>query len=696
MSREFTYNLAGKELVIETGLMAEQANGACLVKMGDTVILVTATASDEPREGIDFFPLTCDFEEKLYAVGKIPGGFIKREGRPSEKGVLAARLIDRPLRPLFPESYRNDVQIIVTPLSVDLDDPIEVLSMIGSSVALSISNIPFQGPTAAVNVGLIDGEFKINLGLAERDNSSLDLTVAGTEEAIMMVEASSNILPEETILEAILRGHEEITEICRFIDSIVEEIGQEKSEVIEPVKNEELIKAVSDFVKEEVVAAARQTDRKDRGDALKSILEKSLEKFGEDYPDEDKAIKGVIDDIEKDEIRRRITKDSIRPDGRTPKEIRDISCQVGLLPRAHGSGLFTRGQTQVLSVTTLGAPSEVQHLDGFTEEEKRFMHHYNFPPYSVGETRPLRSPGRREIGHGALAEKALTPVLPSEDEFPYTIRVVSEVLSSNGSSSQGAVCGTTLSLMDAGVPIKDMVAGIAMGLVEDTESESISILSDIQGLEDFLGDMDLKVAGTEDGITVIQMDIKVDGISKELLSEALESARQGRLHILEEMRKSMTEPREKLSDFAPRIFSIQVKPDKIRDIIGPGGKIINEIIDETGVKIDTHDDGRVVVTAENGPSGEKAIEMIEDIVKEVEVGESYMSTVKKIMNFGAFVEVLPGKEGLVHISEIAHERIDKVEDVLSEGDKVMVKVIEIDGRDRINLSRKALLPRNKD
>ncbi|MDO5755377.1 MAG: polyribonucleotide nucleotidyltransferase [Tissierellia bacterium] len=691
MIKKYEYQLKNESLEITIGKVAEQANGACLVRWGDTVVLVTATASKEPREGIDFFPLTCDFEEKQYAAGKIPGGFIKREGRPTEKATLTARLIDRPLRPLFPEGYHNDVQVIATVLSVDEDHTPDVLAMIGSSVALTISDIPFQGPTAAVGVGYIDGEYVLNLNKEERDKSQLELTVAGTKEAIMMVEAGADKLTEEVMLGAILFAHEEIQKICDFIESIREDCGKEKSLFTKPSIDEELITKVDEFAAERLLEAIRNEDKVKREDEVYHLREETLEHFNEEYEDRKKEINARLDELEKDEVRRLIVEDHIRPDNRHFDEIRELHSEVGILPRTHGSGLFTRGQTQVLSVATLGSPSDVQILDGIIEEEdKQYMHHYNFPPYSVGDTRPLRSPGRREIGHGALAERALIPVLPSEDEFPYTIRVVSEVLSSNGSSSQASVCGSSLSLMDAGVPILEPVAGIAMGLIK--EGDKVVVLTDIQGLEDHLGDMDFKVAGTKNGITALQMDIKIKGISKEILEEALAKAKNARLKILENMTKAIAEPNE-LSKLAPRILKIKIHPEKVREVIGPGGKVINGIIDETGVKIDTEDDGSITVTGENSEMAEKAIAMIERIVKDPEPGETYLGTVKKIMNFGAFVEILPGKEGLLHISNIAHEHTKRVEDVLHEGDEVLVKVTEIDNQDRINLSRKALLPK---
>jgi polyribonucleotide nucleotidyltransferase len=689
MERKFQLDLAGRELTITTGKVAEQANGACIVQYGDTVILVTASASKEPREGIDFFPLSVDYEEKLYSVGKIPGGFIKREGRASEKAILTARLIDRPIRPLFPNGFRNDVQVIATVLSVDQDNSPEIASMIGSSIALSISDIPFSGPIGAVNVGLIDGKFIVNPNSEERETSQLDLTVAGTKDAIMMVEAGANVVAEETILEAIFFAHDEIKRICDFIEGITKEVGKDKLEFEVFVPDKELEEKIIEYGTESLIEAINTVEKQEREEKIDEVSNKIFEHFIEEYPDNEADIKEVIDSIIKKEVRRLIL-EGIRPDNRKPDEIRPISCEVGILPRTHGSGLFTRGQTQVLTVTTLGASSDVQILDGLGEEEsKRYMHHYNFPPYSVGETRPIRGPGRREIGHGALAERALEPVIPSVDEFPYTIRLVSEVLSSNGSSSQASVCGSTLSLLDAGVPIKASVAGIAMGLIK--EEEKTVILADIQGMEDHLGDMDFKVAGTREGITAIQMDIKIAGIDREILKEALKKAREGRLFILSKMEEAIASPRPELSKYAPKIFTMNIDPDKIREVIGPGGKVINKIIDETGVKIDIDDDGRIDIAAENAESGNKAIKMIEDIVRDVEVGEVYMGKVVKITSFGAFLEVLNGKEGLLHISNISKERVKRVEDVLKVGDEVMVKVTDIDKQGRINLNRKVLL-----
>ena len=696
MVREFIYDLSGRELKVTIGKVAEQANGSCLVQCGETVVLVNACASKEPREGVDFFPLSCDFEEKLYSVGKIPGGFIKREGRPSEKSILTSRLIDRPLRPLFPEGYRNDVQVIATALSVEQDNQPDILAMIGSSIALTISDIPFNGPTGSVNVGYVDGEYIINPTIAQREKSRLNITVSGTKDAIMMVEAGADILSEEEVLNAILFAHEEIKSICNFIETIREEIGKEKSEVIIKQRDEDLFNAIIEFGKEQIISALRTPNKMEREENLDNITKEIFEKFLPDYEDKKGEINSAIESVIVDEVRRLIIEDGIRPDDRELDEVRKISCERGLLPRTHGSGLFTRGQTQVLTLTTLGAPGEVQVLDGvIDEDDKRYMHQYNFPPFSVGDVRPLRSPGRREIGHGALAERALVPVLPSEEEFPYTMRLVSEVLSSNGSSSQASICGSTLSLLDAGVPIKDSVAGIAMGLIKDEKTNKIAILTDIQGLEDHFGDMDFKVAGTKNGITALQMDIKIDGISREILATALEKAKRARLHILSIMNDCISTPSEEMSKYAPKIFTMQILPEKIREVIGPGGKVINKIIDETGVKIDTFDDGRIAITADSRENGERAKEMINEIVKEIEVGEIYSGVITTITNFGAFVELIKGKEGLLHISNMTHERLNKVEDLFKVGDVVEVKVIEIDNQGKIKLSRKALLEKPK-
>lgn len=693
MSKIYETLVGNKTMTVEIGKVAELANGSCLVRSGDTIVLVTATNSEKPREGIDFFPLSVDFEERLYSVGKIPGGFIKREGRPSEKSILTSRLIDRPIRPLFPKGYRNDVQVVATVMSVDQDYNPDTLAMIGSSIALSISSIPFNGPTGSVAVGLVDGEFVINPGSEQRGKSAMYLVVSGTKDAIMMVEAGANEIDEATMLRAILFAHEEIKKIVAFIEEIVREIGKPKDEVKLFVPDEEIADAVVLFAKEKMKEAILTEDKMQRIENMDAVKAQTIEHFSEIYPEHMKDVEEVIYKLTKEGVRELITKDKIRPDNRRMDEIRPIWTQVAVLPRTHGSAIFTRGQTQVMSVTTLGALGDVQVLDGLgEEEEKRYMHHYNFPAFSVGEARPSRGPGRREIGHGALAERALEPMIPGKEEFPYAIRVVSEVLSSNGSTSQASVCGSTMSLLDAGVPLKDMVAGIAMGLIKD--GDDVSILSDIQGMEDFLGDMDFKVAGTEKGITAIQMDIKIAGIDEEILTRALEQARVGRLHILGEMKKTISTHRPELSQYAPMIITMNIDPDKIRDVIGPGGKVINKIIDETGVKIDIENDGSVFIAAVDRNMGKKAKEIIETIVKVPEPGEIYKGKVTKLMAFGAFIEILPGKEGLLHVSQIDVKRVEKVEDVLAVGDEVEVLLTEIDSQGRLNLSRKALLKKN--
>ena len=690
MSKIYETSIGGKNLSVEIGKVAELANGACILRSGDTVVLVIATNSEKPRDGIDFFPLSVDYEEKLYAAGKIPGGFIKREGRPSERSILTSRLIDRPIRPLFPKGYRNDVQVVATVLSMDQNANPDTMAMIGSSIALSISSIPFNGPTGSVSVGLIDGEFIINPDLDQRAKSQMYLVVSGTKEAIMMVEAGSNEISEDTMLKAILFAHEEIKKIVGFIEEIVNDIGKPKDEVVLFVPQEEILSTVSEYGKQKMKDAILTKDKQERLENMDKVKQDILEHFVDIYPENMKDVSEIIYKLTKDGVRELILKDKIRPDNRMHEEIRPIWSEASVLPRTHGSAIFTRGQTQVMSITTLGALGDVQILDGLSEEEeKRYMHHYNFPAYSVGEARPSRGPGRREIGHGALAERALEPMLPSKEDFPYAIRVVSEVLSSNGSTSQASVCGSTLSLLDAGVPLKDMVAGIAMGLIK--EGDDVAILSDIQGMEDFLGDMDFKVAGTEKGITAIQMDIKIAGIDEEILTRALEQARVGRLHILNEMKKTLSAPREEISEYAPMIITMKIDPDKIRDVIGPGGKVINKIIEETGVKIDIENDGNVFIAAVARDMGKKARAMIENIVKVPEVGQKYMGKVTKLMAFGAFMEILPGKEGLLHVSQIDVKRVNKVEDVLSVGDEFEVLLTEIDAQGRMNLSRKALL-----
>ncbi|MGL5756006.1 MAG: polyribonucleotide nucleotidyltransferase [Paraclostridium sp.] len=688
----FKMNFAGRELSVEIGKIAELASGSAILQYGETMVMVNTSKSSKPRDGIDFFPLSVDYEEKLYSVGKIPGGFLKREGKPSEKAVLTSRLIDRPIRPLFPKGFRNDVQVVATVLSVDQDCTPDIVAMIGSSIALSISDIPFNGPTGSVCVGLVDGAFVANPTAEQREQSSLHLVVSGTKEAIMMVEAGAEEIPDELMLEAILFAHEEIKKVVEFIDTIVAEVGKEKIEVNLYQIDEDVEKSVREFATDKMKEAVKTIEKLERMEKMDAVKAETFEHFDEIVEEFGQDIEETLHAIIKEQVRKLIVHENIRPDNRKPDEIRPIWCDNGFIPRAHGSGLFTRGQTQVMSIATLGALGDVQILDGLDEEEsKRYMHHYNFPAYSVGEARPSRGPGRREIGHGALAERALLPVIPSKEDFPYAIRVVSEVLSSNGSTSQGSVCGSTLSLLDAGVPLKDMVAGIAMGLIK--HDDKVAVLSDIQGMEDHLGDMDFKVAGTEHGITAIQMDIKIAGIDKEVLSTALKQAKVGRIHILNEMRKTIDAPKPELSKYAPKIVIMNINPDKIRDVIGPGGKIITKIIDETGVKIDIEQTGEVFISGIDAEMIAKAQELIHNIVVEAEVGQTYTGKVTRIMNFGAFVEILPGKEGLLHISHIAHERVNKVEDVLNVGDEVTVKVSEIDEKGRVNLSRKALLPK---
>lgn len=693
--RTFKTAVGGRLLQMEIGKVCELANGQVMVRYGDTVVNVTACASKEPRPDIDFFPLSCDYEEKMYAAGKIPGGFIKREGRPSERAVLNSRLMDRPLRPLFPKGFFNDVQVVATVMSVDPDCSPEIVAMIGSSVALAISDIPWEGPTASVLIGMVDGEFVVNPTLAQRQASTLHLVVSGTKEAIMMVEAGAQEVPEDVVLDAIMFAHEEIKKIIVFIDEIIAEIGKPKMAVNLYKVPEEIDQAVREYAEGKMRTAIQTYDKMERLENMDAVEVETKEYFAETYPENEKDIANVLYNITKEQVRSLILDDEIRPDNRKHTEIRPIWCETGILPRTHGTGLFTRGQTQVLSVVTLGALGEAQTIDGITEEEeKRYMHHYNFPPYSVGEAGRMKSPGRREIGHGALAERAIVPVIPTEEEFPYAIRVVSEVLSSNGSTSMGSTCGSCLALMDAGVPIKKPVAGIAMGLIERVEedgSSKMAILSDIQGMEDFLGDMDFKVAGTADGVTAIQMDIKVHGLSREVLEKALAQAKEGRMFIMNKMLEVIPAPKPELSPYAPRIISMQIDPDKIRTVIGPGGKTINRIIADTGVKIDIDDTGLIYIAAPDMESANAGMREIELLTKDVEVGEVYEGKVVRIMNFGAFIEILPGKEGLLHISKMAKERVEKVEDVMNIGDIVKVKVTEIDSQDRINLSRKELL-----
>ncbi len=694
MTNTWKTDFAGAEIEFESGKVAKQANGAVTVKYGESMVLVTATMS-EPREGISYFPLMVNYEERVYSIGKIPGSVNRREGRPRDFATLTARLIDRPLRPLFPDGMRHDVQVITTVLSVDKDHEPDIIAMNGASAALTLSDIPFNGPIGGVKVGLVDDELVINPKEEDRKNSKLDLTVAGTEDAVLMVEAGADEVDEEIILDAIDLAHEEIKKIVQVQKEMREEAGQEKQEV--PLVNdvdEKIEKLIGDFATNrlrEAINTVKKQERSEQIDELKEDAKEYLSGKLDDYEEFEneynKMVDTAFDDLTKELVREMILKDEKRPDGRSYDEIRPIWCEVDTLPRAHGSAIFTRGETQALSVVTLGASSDEKTIFGLGEDEtKRYMHHYNFPPYSVGETNPLRSPGRREIGHGHLGERALKPMIPSKEEFPYTIRVVSEVLESNGSSSQASICGSTLSLMDAGVKIKQPVSGIAMGLIK--EGDDYAVLSDIQGMEDHFGDMDFKVAGTPNGITALQMDIKVGGLSKDILRDALNKARKGRLFILDKMMEVIDEPRENLSEHAPLIMTMQIDPEKIRHVIGPGGKMINKIIDETDARIDIEDDGTIFILAEGQENGKKAKKMIDDLTREVEVGEVYEGKVVKIMNFGAFVEILPGKEGLVHISKIADRHIDEVTDVLSEGDEIRVKVIKIDNKDRINLSMK--------
>ena len=701
--RTFRYPLGGRLLQLEIGKVCEQANGQVWVQYGDTVVSVTVCASKEPREGMDFFPLSCDFEEKMYSVGKIPGGFIKREGRPSEHAILTSRLIDRPLRPLFPKGFYNDVVVVATCMSVDHDCSPEIAAMIGSSVAIATSDIPWDGPTAAVKVGRVDGQFVINPTLEQREKSDIDMTVAGTKEAIMMVEAGAKEVPEMVMLDAILFAHEEIKRLVEFIDQIVAEVGRPKMEVNLYKPSEEIDQAVREYATEKMKEAIHTYDKLERLDNMDKVEVETKEHFLEIFPEGAKDVDAVLYNITKESVRNMILDDGVRPDSRACNEIRPIFCETGLLPRVHGTGLFKRGQTQVLSSCTLAPASESQTIDGITEQtEKRYIHHYNFPGYCTGEAKSPRSPGRREIGHGALAERALLPVIPSVEEFPYAIRVVSDVLSSNGSSSMASTCGSCLALMDAGVPIKKPVAGIAMGLIErvkeDGESE-FAILSDIQGMEDFLGDMDFKVTGTEDGVTAIQMDIKIHGLSRDILEKALKQAKEGRMFIMEKMLEEIPAPREEMSKWAPRAISLKINPDKIRIVIGKGGETINGMVEKYGVKIDINDDGLVSIYGTDAAMTEACKKEIEILTKDVEVGEIYEGTVTRILNtakgsVGAFIEILPGKEGLLHISKMAKHRVEKVEDVMNVGDRVTVKVVEIDSQDRINLSRKELLDDN--
>ena len=693
MNQKFTTTIAGREFTVETGELAQLASGSALIRYGDTVVLATATASAKPREGIDFFPLSVDYEEKMYSVGKIPGGFLKREGKPSEKAVLTSRVIDRPIRPLFPKDYRNDVGIVTTVMSVDIDNSPEVCAMNGASIAISISEMPFAGPVGAVVVGLVDGEFVINPTLEQREKSEMYVTVAGTKKKVVMIEAGANEISEEVMFDAIVYAHQEIIKIFEFIDTIVEAVVKEKAPYEAHDVDHDLYDKVYNFSYDKVCAAIDTDDKRIRDDRMKVLTDELMEFLGEEGEGRDAEIGEIFYKIQKEIVRKWLIEDHKRVDGRQIDEIRPLSASVGLLPRTHGSGLFSRGQTQVLTVATLGAVSESQTIDGIDEEtSKRYMHHYNFPSYSVGETKPSRGPGRREIGHGALAEKALKPVIPSTDEFPYAIRLVSEVLSSNGSTSQGSVCGSTLALMDAGVPIKAPVAGISCGLITKPDSDEFLTMVDIQGVEDFYGDMDFKVAGTKKGITAIQMDIKVDGLTYDIIKEAFRKTRDARYYILDEvMLKAIAEPREHLSEYAPKIITTKVPVDKIKDVIGSGGKTIQKIIAETGVKIDIEDNGSVFILTTDEEAGNKTLSIVEGIVAEPEIGKIYTGKVVKIIEIGAFVEFLPGREGLVHISKLENRRVAKVEDVVSEGDEIKVKLMEIDRQGRFNLSRKDAL-----
>jgi polyribonucleotide nucleotidyltransferase len=687
----FSTEWGGRPLSVEVGQLAKQANGSALVRYGDTVVLATVTASKAPKD-LDFFPLTVNYEEKLYSVGKIPGGFLRREGRPGENAILTSRLIDRPIRPLFPDGFRHDIQVMIYVMSNDPDCSAEMVGMLGTSIALSISDIPFDGPIAGATVGRVNGEFVVNPTTAQLEQTDLELQVAGTATAINMVEAGANEVPEDVMLESILFGHEEIKKLVAFQTEIVEAVGKPKFEYTVS-KFDDALTAELEAARPEINAAVQVEEKHARDAAINEVIAKYVAAYEESLADEPaklKEVSGILNKFVKDEVRRLITVDKVRPDGRRPEVIRPLASETGLLPRAHGVGLFTRGQTQVMSVATLGVIGDAQIIDGIgLEENKRFMHHYNFPPFSVGEARPVRAPGRREIGHGALGERALLPIIPKEADFPYTIRLVSEVLESNGSSSQASICGSTLALMDAGVPIKAPVAGIAMGLI--MEGEHYTVLTDIQGLEDHLGDMDFKVAGTKDGITALQMDIKIAGITREILEEALEQARSGRLHILNHMLETLDAPRPQLSKYAPKIVTMTINPDKIRDVIGPGGKMINSIIDQTGVKIDIEQDGTVFIASTDQEGIDMAMALIGDIVREVVVGEEFDATVRRIEKFGAFVELFKGKDALVHVSEFSLDRVANVEDVVKLGDTIKVRVTEIDDKGRVNASHKVLI-----
>jgi polyribonucleotide nucleotidyltransferase len=681
-----TFEVAGQQVTITTGTVAEQASGAVLISRGDTVVLCTAMMSKEPREGIDFFPLTCDYEEKLYAAGKIPGAFLRREGRPSEQAILTSRLTDRPIRPLFPDGFRNDVQVVSTVLSVDQESDPAILSINGASAALTISDVPFQGPIGAVRMGLIDGELVVNPKTPDMERSDLDLVVAGTEEAILMVEAGAKEVSEQLLVDALTMAHEAIGGICRALNELREATGKPKMEFTPPEFDAEIVAAVAEQIGNRLDEAAYGTDKAEREQRISALKKEVKAALLERWPDDGDTISAVFEKKLKDRVRQRVIEQGVRVDGRGVKDIRQIEVKVGLLPRTHGSGMFRRGQTQALTILTLGTVGDAQKLDGLgLEVNKRYMHHYNMPPFSTGEAKPLRSPGRREIGHGALAERALMPVIPSLDDWPYTMRLVSEILSSNGSTSMASVCGSTLALMDAGVPIRKPVAGIAMGLV--TREGHYAILTDIQGVEDALGDMDFKVAGTRDGVTALQMDIKIKGLTRQTMAEALEQAREARMTVLDKMLAVIPEPRKEMSPYSPRITTIQINPDKIRDVIGPGGKVIRKIVEETGAQIDVEDDGKIFIASTDQVSARKAIDWIKSLTDEVEVGRIYRGKVVRIMSFGAFVEVLPNQDGLVHISRLTDHRVERVEEVVNVGDEIVVKAVEIDSQGRLNLSR---------
>ena len=698
MNKVLSKTIAGREMKVEFGKIGMLSNAAIFMSYGDTVILTNVNASEQPREGIDFFPLSVEYEERLYSVGKIPGGFIKREGRPTEKAILNGRAVDRTIRPLFPKGYRNDVQVVCTVVSVEKDNLPEILAINAASMALCLSSIPYTIPVAAVQIGLIDGNFVVNPNAEEREESIMHLTVCATKEKVMMIEAGGNEIPEDTMIKAIEYGFERCQDIISFQEEAMATIGKEK-EVPELYHVDlDVEKDITEFAGEMVQKAMYITDKDERNLAIDEINEKVSEEFGEKYADKTGDIKEVLYNMQKKVVRHMLLKEKRRPDGRAFDEVRPISCEVGILPRTHGTGLFTRGLTQVMTVATLGSVGDIQVLDGIDESEttKRYMHHYNFPGYSVGEVKPLRGPGRREIGHGALAERALEPLIPSEEEFPYTIRLVSEVLSSNGSTSQASVCGSTLALLDAGVPIKRPAAGIAMGLITSEDLTQEQVITDIQGIEDFFGDMDFKVAGTTEGITSIQVDTKLQGFSFNVVENAIKDARKARLFILDKINECIGSPREEVSLYAPKTSIIQIDPEKIRDVIGTGGKVINKIIADTGVKIDIKEDGTVFVSSPDHDGVNAALKIIEGITKEVQVGEVYLGKVTKITTFGAFVEVLPNKEGLVHISKLAKERVNKVEDVVTVGDEILVKVVEIDNQGRVNLSRKDALAENEE